>query len=101
MSAKSTYLVILFSLTPFTMSREVFLERDGKAVLSRALVPRRFGQEQCNGLPQQIGAACRGEVCGVLGGQSSTFLNAPGDPILYTSFQSAPCSLPHSSAPSK
>ena len=103
MFAKSTLLVALFFLTPFTMSREVFLERDGKIILSRILVPRRFGQEQCGGLPQQIGAACRGEVCGVLGGKSSTYLNvnAPRDPILYTSFQSAPCSLPRPSAASK
>lgn len=86
MLAKSTFLVILFSLTPFTMSREVLHERDGKAVLSRVLVPRRFSQEQCGGLPQQIGAACRGEVCGVLGGKSSTYLNVPGDPILSTFF---------------
>jgi len=76
MFAKPTLLVTLFSLTPFTMGREVFLERHGKAVLGRALVPRRFGQEQCGGLPQQIGAACRGEVCGVLGGKSINTLLA-------------------------
>ena len=86
MFAKSTFLIILFSLTPFTMSREIFLERDGKAIISRALVPRRFGEEQCGGLPQQIGAACRGEVCGVLGGKSSTFLKCPRRPNLMHFF---------------
>lgn len=75
MFAKSTLLIALFS--PFTVGREVLLERDGKAIISRALDPRRFGEEQCGGLPQQIGAACRGEVCGVLGGSSSTYFNTP------------------------
>ena len=72
MFAKSTLIFALISLTPLTVCREAFLERDDKAVLSRTLGRRRFSQEQCGGLPQQIGAACRGEVCGVLGGKSST-----------------------------
>lgn len=86
MFAKSTLLVVLISLTPLTVCRENILERGGKAALGRVLGPRRFGQEQCGGLPQKIGAACRGEVCGVLGGKSSMYFSAPKDSILYTPF---------------
>ncbi|CAG7847750.1 SubName: Full=Uncharacterized protein {ECO:0000313/EMBL:CCA69522.1} [Serendipita indica DSM 11827] len=33
------------------------------------LYPRRFGQEQCGGIGGEIGAACNGAICGVLGGR--------------------------------
>lgn len=64
-------LVVAASL-PVTYGRFLMAERDG-----RAIFPRRFGQEQCGGLPGKIGAACAGNICGVLGGKTiSTLLAA-------------------------
>lgn len=62
MFAKAT---LFASFVALAMGRELIVERDG-----RAFYPRRFGQEQCGGLPGLIGSACRGDVCGVLGGRT-------------------------------
>jgi hypothetical protein len=70
MLIKSTFLALVAASTVY--GRFLIVERDG-----RAIFPRRFGQEQCNGLPGQIGQACQGDVCGVLGGKTiSTLLAA-------------------------
>jgi len=73
MLVKSTFLALVAASTVY--GRFLIVERDG-----RAIFPRRFGQEQCGGLPAQIGQACQGDVCGVLGGKSiSTLLAAAAE----------------------
>ena len=64
-ASKTSFALFLAAIAPLALGRELIVERDG-----RAIIPRRFGQEQCGGLPSEIGSACRGEVCGVLGGRS-------------------------------
>lgn len=69
------YATILAILAISTHARWLIPERRGHAI-----IPRRFGQEQGNGIPAQIGAACAGEICGVLGGDAISKLLA-GSPV--------------------
>jgi len=68
------YSIIALALVG-VFSREVTYEREG-----RAFYPRRYSQEQCGGVVGQIGAACNGAVCGVLGGRVPGTLLALADP---------------------
>jgi len=75
MFIKSSVIALaLASVFPGVIARELIYERDG-----RPFYPRRFGQEQCNGIGGQIGAACNGAVCGVLGGRVPGTLLAAAD----------------------
>ncbi|KAF8500661.1 hypothetical protein BU17DRAFT_58993 [Hysterangium stoloniferum] len=60
---------------PRVLPRELIYERSG-----RAIYPRRFSQEACGGIANQIGAACNGAVCGVLGGRVPGTLLVAADP---------------------
>lgn len=62
----------VLSFSDFTLGRERWLERDGRAVF---LYPRRFGQEH-PAVIDKIGQACPGQVCGVLSGKAITPLLA-------------------------
>jgi hypothetical protein len=67
--------ILALALASSTFARELIIERDG-----RPFYPRRFGQEQCGGIGGQIGSACNGAVCGVLGGRVPGTLLAGADP---------------------
>lgn len=67
--------ILALALASATFARELIVERDG-----RPFYPRRFGQEQCGGIGGQIGSACNGAVCGVLGGRVPGTLLAAADP---------------------
>ncbi|KAG9044195.1 hypothetical protein FS837_008654, partial [Tulasnella sp. UAMH 9824] len=69
------YAAILAILALSSHARWLVPERRG-----RAIIPRRFGQEQGNGIPAEIGQACAGEICGVLGGEAISKLLA-GSPV--------------------
>lgn len=62
----------LLSLSDVTLGRERWLERDGRSV---QIYPRRFGQEH-PAVIDKLGAACPGQVCGVLSGKAITPLLA-------------------------
>lgn len=62
----------LISFSPSADARIQWLERDGRAV---HLYPRRFGQEHPPVI-DKLGAACPGQVCGVLSGAAITPLLA-------------------------
>jgi hypothetical protein len=64
------------SLSDLTLGRMLWPERNNKAVV---LNPRRFGQQN-PGITVDIGAACPGQVCGPLSGQSINGLLAAADP---------------------
>lgn len=75
MFSKSTLAFVtlaVLSASEQVLGRERWLERDNKPVF---LYPRRFGQEQ-PAVIQKLGAACPGQVCGVLSGQAITPLLA-------------------------
>ncbi|KAG8808672.1 hypothetical protein FRC17_003829 [Serendipita sp. 399] len=67
--------VIALAVATSAFSRILLIERDG-----RPFYPRRFGQEQCGGIGGEIGSACNGAVCGVLGGRvPGTLLAGAGE----------------------
>jgi len=65
--------ILLAITSEQVFGRHLMLERDGKPVF---LVRRRFGQQNPS-VSGQIGSACPGQVCGILGGKvPSTLLGA-------------------------
>ncbi|THH20735.1 hypothetical protein EW146_g688 [Bondarzewia mesenterica] len=75
MFSKSFVAFVAFSVLTLSepvVGRMRWIERNGRAVL---LNPRRFGQEH-PAVIDKLGAACPGQVCGVLSGQAITPLLA-------------------------